>query len=181
MERRMYFFVPYNISDIQKGIQAGHAALEYATEFGHTYEYGEFIEHWKTWIILNGGTTNSTRDLKSGERVGSLDRIQDTLESFDIPHSIFKEPDLNNALSAVCFLADECVFNWKDYPDYESWAKYEYGELETGLDENGESVMVRKTPTGQITEDDVELEYCDFVGGKTNKILKDLIYRKPLA
>ena len=30
LELRMYFFVPYNISPIQKSIQAGHAALEYA-------------------------------------------------------------------------------------------------------------------------------------------------------
>ncbi len=36
LEQRMYFFVPYNISEIQKGIQAGHAALQYANLCGHT-------------------------------------------------------------------------------------------------------------------------------------------------
>lgn len=56
MKYRMYFFVPCNISEIQKGIQAGHAALEYAFLYGDTDEYKSFIVNDKTWIILNGGT-----------------------------------------------------------------------------------------------------------------------------
>ena len=36
LELRMYFFTIYQLSGIQKGIQAGHAALEYARLFGNT-------------------------------------------------------------------------------------------------------------------------------------------------
>ena len=61
LEKRMYFLVPYNISDTQKGIQAGHAMGEYVLKYGrHNPDHvvWDFLEKWKTWIILNGSTTN---------------------------------------------------------------------------------------------------------------------------
>ena len=39
LELRMYGFVPYNISEIQKAIQFGHAVVEYGLENFHTNEY----------------------------------------------------------------------------------------------------------------------------------------------
>ena len=182
-EQRMYFFVAYQLMPIQKGIQAGHAALEYANEYGHTSEYRQFIENDKTWIILNGGTTNCTRDLQTGERIGTLDQIVDTLEDMDIPHSTFTEPDLNNTLTAVCFLCDERVFNHKDYPMYEKWAEAEYGELYVSLGDEGmfDGKSHRNIPGGQIDEEDVRQEYENLVGGKNNVILKEIINGKPLA
>ena len=60
LKKRLYFFVPYNISPIQQAIQAGHAALEYAFKYGNTEEFIDFVTNHKTWIILNGGTTNDS-------------------------------------------------------------------------------------------------------------------------
>jgi hypothetical protein len=57
-ELRMYFFVPYNISPIQQAIQAGHAALEYADKYASDEIFIKFVREHKTWVILNGGTTN---------------------------------------------------------------------------------------------------------------------------
>ena len=54
---------------------------------------------------MNGGTTNSSRD-SDGDRVGSLNRIAENLLNNDVNNSVFHEPDLENALTAVCFLAD---------------------------------------------------------------------------
>lgn len=121
----MYFFVPYQLTGVQKGIQAGHAALEYARKYGKSEEFIDFMDNWKTWIILNGGTTNSSRDF-TGESQGTLNQIADQLSLGDgiadgIKMAYFKEPDLNDALTAVCFLADERVFNYKDYPDFPEW------------------------------------------------------------
>lgn len=116
---RMYFFVPYNLSDIQKGIQAGHCALEYAQTYGHTKEYKQFIKKDKTWIILNGGTTRSynlATDLKLAP--GSLNEIKFLLRENQIPHASFEEPDLELALTAVCFLAEEKIWDKENYPDY---------------------------------------------------------------
>ena len=117
LELRMYFFVPYNISPIQQAIQAGHAAVDYAYRYGSTEEFKLFAEVFKTWIILNGGTTNERRDF-DGIPMGDLNQIADALAGNDIVFSFFQEPDLNDALTAVCFICNEQVFNKKDYPDF---------------------------------------------------------------
>lgn len=124
MEKRMYFLVPYNISPIQQAIQAGHAALEYAHKYKDDPEYIDFIENWKTWIILNGGTTNSNRELGTGISVGTLNQALDNIiEQDNIKFSIFNEPDLNDALTAVCLVVDERVFNREEYPDFSDWSR----------------------------------------------------------
>ena len=125
LEKRMYFFVPYNISPIQQAIQAGHAALEYARKYKDDEEFIDFADNWKTWIILNGGTTNSKRDF-DGVSNGSLNQLADQLSLGDgiadgIKISYFKEPDLEDALTAVCFIVNEKVFNYEDYPDFCDW------------------------------------------------------------
>lgn len=168
-ELRMYFFVPYNISEIQKGIQCGHAALEYARKYGNTKLFKDFVDKWKTWIILNGGTTNSTRDLTS-QVFGTLDQIGDTLLENNIPFTFFKEPDLNNAVTSICLIIDERVFNIKEYPDFETCLNDYYTDNIFNLD-------------GIATETEVELEenWIEFIGGEQNRILRDLINGKKLA
>ena len=58
----MYGIVPYNISPIQQAIQFGHAVVEYGqmakTNSNVTELYDDWADNWKTFIILNGGTTN---------------------------------------------------------------------------------------------------------------------------
>lgn len=95
---RMYFLTMYNLSGIQKGIQAGHAALEYAYEYAGTDDYQNFIRNHKTFIVLNGGTS------------GTMEEHRKTLLAMGIKHSIFREPDLNNSLSAIAFLVPENVY-----------------------------------------------------------------------
>ena len=79
VEVRMYFFVPYNISEIQKGIQCGHAVLRYARAFSS--EDGVvwvIVDNPETCIILNGCTTNHARDL-DGISVGTLNQIAEQI------------------------------------------------------------------------------------------------------
>ena len=108
---RMVFWVPYNISEIQKGIQAGHCALEYVNEMTKTenindlFIWKEYVENHKTWMIYNGGTTNDKRDNES-EFIGTLNQIPRELRKFEIEFATFQEPDLNNALTAVCCIID---------------------------------------------------------------------------
>lgn len=161
LNKRMYILVPYNISDIQKGIQAGHAVEFYAYNFGKNIEYMDYIENHKTWIILNGGTTNAEINEDTNEYVGTLNQILDTLEKNKIDCGYFFEPDLNYALTAVCFLADERVFNWVKYPDYNTFAK-------TFQDND-------------LADDIIYKKYCEFVGGEKIAILKEIIKDKKLA
>lgn len=72
-ELRLYTFTLYQLSPIQQGIQAGHAAVELAmksykkqmtlrsgTDFKTYYDWAV---NWKTMVLLNGGDLNELREL----------------------------------------------------------------------------------------------------------------------
>lgn len=124
LEYRMYGLVPYNISPIQQGIQYGHALQEYNNKYYKDDDFRKWRLSDKTFIILNGGTTNSSVYLDS---MGSLNKHLIILQNNKIKVSTFHEPDLGNQLTAVLFLVDERVFNKDKYPDdngvdpFEDW------------------------------------------------------------
>jgi hypothetical protein len=95
---RMYFFVMYNLSGIQKGIQAGHAAVEYGLKYGDTSLYKDFANHHKTFILLDGGGSNDM-----------IEREHELL-NFGIKFAAFKEPDLNYSTSAIAFIVPEEIY-----------------------------------------------------------------------
>lgn len=176
LEKRMYFFVPYQLTGIQQGIQAGHAALEYARNHSDTEDYKDFIDNWKTWIILNGGTTNGKfiKDPDTGWSVnprkhpapyeGTLDNIAHQLVMNDIRYGLFEEPDLNNALTAVCFICDERVFNYEKYPEFHIWVS--------------ENMITLTEANDQKYQD----EWAETIlGNKKNVFLRNLIRNKKLA
>lgn len=185
LELRMYFFVPYNLSPIQQAIQAGHAALEYAHRYGKRKIFIDFIDNWKTWIILNGGTTNTTRDFE-GISQGSLNQIGDELLKNKIDFSYFEEPDLNDALTALCFIVDERVFNYEDYPDFINWLidikMYEHAK-DDAIKNNPELwVKLRLYPDlQQEMFPDYYKEWIEFLGGEKNVFLREIIRNKKLA
>lgn len=105
-EKRMYVLVPYNLSEIQKGIQAAHAIAEYSelmygeNDYRATEDLPKYIdwaENWKTIIVLNGGTTGNN---------STMEKYTIDLEKLDVYFSIFREPDLNDAMTAVAFVVD---------------------------------------------------------------------------
>lgn len=117
LEYRMYGLVPYNMSQIQQGIQFGHAVVDYGRSINgiHPAEniYNKWADFDKTFIILNGGTTNN-----NPERLGSLNKHLNTLRDNGIMVTEFNEPDLGDQLTAIVFLVDERVFNKDLYPDF---------------------------------------------------------------
>lgn len=126
---RMYGLVPYNISPIQKGIQFGHAVVDYGQNIGkgsslgglHGFvlpniakeKYMKWANEDKTFIILDGGTTNN-----NPERLGTINQSFNTLRDAGIFVQPFFEPDLGDQLSAFCFLVDERVYDRITYPDF---------------------------------------------------------------
>lgn len=112
-EWRMYGLTPYNISPIQTGIQFGHAVVEYANDHYSDPEYQQWARKDKTFIILNGGTTNLNI-----ETPGSLNKHAVTLEEAGVKIARFHEPDLGDQLTAVVFLVDDRVWDRKKFPDY---------------------------------------------------------------
>jgi len=132
LELRMYGLVPYNISPIQQGIQFGHAVVEYCQKIQSfkqgilsrtdhykklCSDYDKWADNWKTFIILNGGTTNNK--IVDGLYVGSLNRHKETLDKIGIFNVSFSEPDLGDQLTATVFIVDERVFNKTLYPNFE--------------------------------------------------------------
>jgi hypothetical protein len=113
-ELRMFGLVPYNISPIQQAIQFGHAVVEYGLLYFNDPQYQEWAKKWKTFIILNGGTTNT-----SGANPGSLNMHNVTLDFQGVKKATFHEPDLGDQMTAIVFVVDERVFNKTLYPDYE--------------------------------------------------------------
>ena len=173
LELRMYFFTIYQLTGIQKGIQCGHAALEYAAKYWDDTEYLDFIKNWKTWVILNGGTTNDERDF-DGVSSGTLNKIGDELFDKDIKFSFFREPDLNNSLTAICFILDERVFNKKDYPNFREYLNKEYNydiEYLKGFDNE---TLIKNYQVSYK-------EWVRVIGGLKNVFLRELIDGKKLA
>ena len=118
---RMYGFTPYNMSPIQKAIQFGHAVVEYMVKYRTSLNSSavinclEWAEKNKTFIILNGGTTNMNID-RFGTMNMHLEFLQD--EFPDWPLATFHEPDFGDQLTAVVFLVPEQVYNKKKFPDW---------------------------------------------------------------
>jgi hypothetical protein len=117
LEYRMYGLVPYNISPIQQGIQFGHAVVEYGQLVKGIQPFERIYDKWanndKTFIIYNGRTTN-----ENPERLGTMQKYLQELKDNGVMLAEFREPDLNDTLTAIVFLVDERVFNRELYPDF---------------------------------------------------------------
>lgn len=130
LEYRMYGLVPYNLSPIQQGIQYGHAVVEYMLNFPVDLKIYQDTKKWaredKTFIILNGGTTNKSTLPKPIIKEkgcntfykGSLNNHLEQLRYNNIKVASFCEPDLGDQLTAVVFLVDERVWNTEKYPNF---------------------------------------------------------------
>ena len=138
LELRMYGLVCYQLMGIQKGIQFGHSKdqytahiIEYIMNWNIDIEtrkqfypnaetdesildnYLDWLSNWKTYIVLNGGTTNTNPN-----NLGTLNQHLQTIKDNGVFCSEFYEPDLGDQLTGVDFIVDERVFNKKKYPDY---------------------------------------------------------------
>ncbi len=121
LKQRMYGLVPYNISPIQQGIQFGHAVVEYGLTYGRGHAdspYLQWARNDKTFIILNGGTTNGGN---KGSELGTLNQSRIVLRDMKVQYESFYEPDLGDQLTAVVFLVDERVYDYKKYPTYDEY------------------------------------------------------------
>jgi len=122
LELRMYSLVNYQLcGTIHAGIQPLHSVVEYAQKYFKTKEYQDWAKNWKTVIILSGGPTNNDGYI-------GMQKHLELLKKNKIKHSVFHEPDLNNALTSISFLVDERVFSkgvYKDYVELENLTKHE--------------------------------------------------------
>jgi len=202
LEFRMYGLVPYNISEIQKAIQFGHAVVEYGqkvkkkAKIGNSpavnweqtslfiKNYDEWADKWKTFIILNGGTSNHSKNryIQNEDFLGTMEDHLKKLNEIGIETAEFYEPDLNDMLSAIVFIVDERVFNKKDYPDFEDWVIHNYGDLIQNNSEKSDYELANMMRTSE-SEFDKKIfnEWIDLIGGFKNSFLKDFLKNFKLA
>lgn len=189
LELRMYGLVPYNISPIQQAIQFGHAVVEYGQKVnGNEFQldsvtYNDWANNWKTFIILNGGTTNHKTSLEDGLPFGTLNNHLLTLMDNDIDFAQFNEPDLGDQLTAVVFIVDERVFNRKKYPDFSDWLmNSKYADLiRAELGENVYTISEKIKNSNNKEDKKSYNEWISFVGGEKNVFLRDFLKNFKLA
>lgn len=192
LELRMYGLVPYNISPIQQAIQFGHAVVEYGQKIklpqsmskmnlNASCIYDDWADNWKTFIILNAGTTNH-RIGDDGLPFGTLNNHKLTLEENKIDIATFSEPDLGDQLTAVVFIVDERVFNRKKYPEFEDWVILNYGDL-VRTDYYTSSYMLANQIKNSDSKADKKVyeEWVKLVGGEKNVFLRDFLKNFKLA
>lgn len=181
LELRMYGFTPYNISDIQKSIQFGHGVVEYGLENFNTEDYQNWARNYKTFIILNGGTSNHV----DPEYVGSMEKIVEDLKLNEVKFATFNEPDLNDMLSAIVFIVDERVFNRKTYLDFGDWVMDKhFSYLSDNLLTSSKIERMRKEgyfETGTKQEKKLYNDWVSYVGGEKNVFLRDYLKNAKLA
>ena len=166
LEYRMYGLVPYNLSPIQQGIQFGHAVVEYGIEYNNSLDYAIWAMENKTFIILNGGTTN---DNAASKFYGTMNQHLDTLQEAQLEVAPFYEPDLGDQLSAIVFIVDERVYDKKKYPFFKQWLEtFVKGKLPECID------YVVEYP-------DRYIEWVNFIGGNKNVFLREFLRQFKLA
>ena len=188
----MYGLTPYNISPIQQGIQFGHAVVEYGQKMKYLGEhnqslntqYNDWADNWKTFIILNGGTSNHSvnRYSDSEDFFGSMENNLKLLEDNNIQIATFYEPDLNDMLSGIVFIVEERVFNKKDYPDFSDWLmSSKYADLIRTFDTNVNTIAEYIKNSTNKEDQKAYKEWVSLVGGEKNVFLRDFLKNFRLA
>jgi hypothetical protein len=178
IELRMYGLVPYNLSPIQQGIQFGHAVVEYGQAVKNPITippmasnalevYNDWANNWKTFIILNGGTTNTSQ-----EKPGTLNTHLKTLQDLGVDLAAFYEPDLGDQLTAVVFIVDERVFNRKKYPDFRDWVMENYGDW---LRNDSPNLLEKVKDSTSPRDRKIYQEWFQLMGGEKNILLREFL------
>ena len=149
MEYRMYCLVLRQLSPIQKGVQSAHACMEYASKYKHSDDFNQYVAIDKTLIMLDGGISQE------------LERIKETLISNDIDFASFNEPDINDCITCVCFLANEQVYDRSLYQSYKQYSDCNYEDFSN--------------------ETELYNSWVEYIGGAKNATLISIINGKKLS
>lgn len=180
LELRMFGFVPYQLKGIQGGIQYGHAVVDYGRMVRDIPEleeqYNDWADNWKTFIVYNGGNTNDREDY-----YGTMQIYRDQLRDNGVTYCEFREPDLGDVLTGVCFIADERVFDIKKYPDYKfndfvNLDEYDYRGIDIMMYDETIDRLVSDGETALVNE---YKKWVESIGGKKNLFLRN--FRKQFS
>lgn len=144
----MYCLVLRHLSPIQKGIQSAHAIVEYGNLYRNTATYQRWAFYDKTIVMLD---VHSYTDLMN---------VTSTFFEQGWLYVSFAEEDLNNIPTAVCFLADERIY------DYETYGR-SYEDHERQMKENGHTADYGG--------------WLDMIGGESAEKVKEIVSNLRIA
>lgn len=91
---KLYGLVLRHLSQLQKYIQFSHAVVEFSHDYHDDYVYNQWFDNNKTMVML---------DVSSSIE---MENIISKLKENNYKISVFREPDLNNICTCVCFIMD---------------------------------------------------------------------------
>lgn len=167
----MYAFVNNGLSNMQKALQLTKAACEYTLKYKDDKRLQDFMFYDKHWVILDGGDSN---DAHLGEQKGSMEKLYDQISQNGIPYAVAYERELNSTLSAICFLADERVWNSQKYVDF---INYVIIESEASIQDE---ITIRMLEESELISKFSQFytTWLETMGGKENLFLRKFIEDK---
>jgi len=141
-----------------------------------------WLEYDKTYIILNGGTSNNIgKSVYSDEEYyGTMEQNLKILQEKEIPHTTFFETDLNNMLSAIVFLVDERVWDKELYPDFIKFYENKHQVYSEGYGSKPLYILKDWKPTEESNPEDHK-EWKNLIGGDKNVFLREFLQQFKLA
>jgi len=156
MEYSMYYLVLRHLSGINKAVQTSHCSIEYAIKYQNEPDFLKYSTIDKTIVMLDGGTHQD------------MVETQKLLEESGVKHGYFLEPDINNAMTAICFLVDERLWKRELYmTDYNRF-------VEQRLMEDEISHYASYVP-------EYLGDWIKYIGGKENNTIYNIIRGKKLS
>lgn len=177
--QRMYSMVLRQLTPMQKGIQSLHAVVDYsemmkneAIDEDTKNAYNDWANRDKTMIVLDAGTSQDLQDAIT------------FLRNQKIIHKVFCEPDLYDMPTAVCFIADERVWDTKTYPSYEQYVaikKMEADKSREIKDEEGKVTAIQAIYIQEPRTSDWVREVFGIIDPRPIMELREFIFSKKLS
>ena len=177
--QRMYSMVLRQLTPMQKGIQSLHAVVDYsemmkneAIDEDTKNAYNDWANRDKTMIVLDAGTSQDLQDAIT------------FLRNQKIIHKVFCEPDLYDMPTAVCFIADERVWDTKTYPSFEQYVAIKRMEADKSReikDEEGKVTAVQAIYIQEPRTSDWVREVFGIIDPRPIMKLREFIFSKKLS
>lgn len=177
--QRMYSMVLRQLTPMQKGIQSLHAVVDYsemmkneAIDEDTKNAYNDWANRDKTMIVLDAGTSQDLQDAIT------------FLRNQKIIHKVFCEPDLYDMPTAVCFIADERVWDTKTYPSYEQYVaikKMEADKSREIRDNEGRVTAIQSILFQEPRTSDWVREVFGIIDPRPIMELREFIFSKKLS
>lgn len=163
---KMYAIVLRQLDGINSGIQAAHGVCEYIRKHFGDNDLHQWLHEDKTLVVLNGGTYKD------------LVNIMFKFNEAGIKYETFKEEDLDGLTTCIALLADERVWDKKEYGTIGEFVENNAKKILEGVEPKEMKPSEWKGAEKELREHldrEVNRQYEQFVGGRENVVKKEVL------